>query len=359
LDSGLLTLCLLAASLMGCRHEASTAKTPATQPGEPAVQAQTAQPGEPVEVKVTVLAPEITVEKSTLNLGEVGTETKRSGEFRFTNTGNAPLKILQVHSCCGVATRGLTAGQEFAPGQSGALEFDFLTGSLPMPAVTRELRLQTNDPEHSLVSLTIKAVVVRRVEYSPQRLRLFLKKENAGCEDITIRSLDNKPFSIAAVKSTANVISAEFDPNVKATEFVLKPKADMEKLPRNLRGTISIDLTHPECSNVRIPFDVLPEFTVNPAQLMVFNLRPEQSVEREIWVLSNYRDDFEVGAVSSQKGIIELVGKEKLGNRYKLRIQIKTPAREGDNTMVADVLKIEIKDSEPVSIPFRGFYVGG
>jgi hypothetical protein len=374
LNLRLLPLCLLAAALMGCRNEASTAKAPATPSGDSAIQVaqarsvepsasasaqEPANPGEPVELKVTVLAPKITVEKTVLDLGEIGTDTKRSGEFRFTNTGNAPLKILQFHSCCGVATRGVEAGQEYAPGESGALEFDYLTGSTPVPSATRELRLQTNDPEQTLVSLTIKAAVVRRVEHSPQRFRLFLKMENAGCEDITLRSLDNKPFSIASFKSTANAISAEFDPNVEATRFVLKPKADLEKIQRNLRGMISIELTHPECGNVRVPFDVLPEFTINPAQLMVFNLRPEQAVSREVWILSNYRDEFEIDSVSSQKGVIQLVGKEKVNNRYKLRVEITAPAREGENTMVADVLEVKIKDGETVSIPFRGFYAGG
>lgn len=374
-DLRLLTLCLLAAALMmGCRNEASTARAPATQSDDAVVQAVQTQSGElsgpasvrtpanpsaPVEVQVTVLAPKIEVEKPVLNLGEVGTDSKRTGEFRFTNTGKAPLKILQVHSCCGVATRGVKAGQEYAPGEKGALEFDYLTGSLPVPTVMRELRLQTNDPEQPIVSLTIKASIVRRVEYAPRNLKLFLKKDNAGCEDITIRSLDGTSFSIAGFRSTANTILAQFDPNAKATEFVLKPQVDMEKLPRNVRGVISIDLTHPECGNVRVPFDVLPEFTVNPVHLMVFNLRPEQPVQRDVWILSNYRDDFELESVSSQKGTIKLINKKKVDNRYQLQVEIAVPAREGTDTMVADVLEVKIKDGGTVSIPFRGFYVGG
>ncbi len=298
----------------------------------------------------------ITIEKPVLDLGEVGADTKRTGQFHFTNTGKSPLKILQVHSCCGVATRGIEAGQEFAPGESGTLEFDYLTGSTPNPAVTKELRMRTNDPEHAIVSFLVKAVVVRRVECSPRGLRLFLKRENAGCEDVTIRSLDGQPFSISSVKSTANAISIDFDPNVKATEFVFKPRPDMEKLPHNVRGVISFDLTHPECNNVRVLFDVLPEFTVNPAHLMVFNVRPSQPIKRELLILSNYQDEFEIESVSSQKGIIKLLDKKKLGNRYQLDIEITVPARQGEDTIVADVLEVKVKDGESVSIPFRGFY---
>jgi hypothetical protein len=363
--------CLLAAVLMGCRREASTPDAPAVQsdtltiqtPSEksarPASVQGPAHPDEPVEIEAVVLSPQITVEKPTLDLGEVGTDSKRTGEFHFKNTGNAPLKILEVHSCCGVTTRGVVAGQEYAPGQSGTLEFDYLAGSMPAASAPRELRLQTNDPERSVISLAIKASIVRRVQVDPLLLRLFLKRENADCRDITIRSLDGKAFSIASVKSTADTVSVEFDPSVKATEFVLKPRVDMDKLPQNLKGAISIDLTHPECSNLRVRFDVLPEFTVNPVQLMIFNMRPEQPVQREVWILSNYRDDFEVESVTSQHGHIQLLDQKKVGNRYQLQIEIKVPVKEGENTIAADVLNVKIKDGEIVSIPFRGFYVGG
>ena len=362
----LLLFCLPVLGLMGCRSEASKEKasTVQTEPVEqsnPAADQEKseAKPEAPAEVKVVTLVPKITVEKPIVDLGEVGTDSKVTGQFPFLSDGQAPLKIVQVHSCCGVAVRGVEPGQEYAPGERGVLEFDYVTGSTPSSPVTRELRMQTNDPQQKFVSLLIKASIVRRVEVEPLRLKLFLKQENAGCGDITIRSLNGKPFSITSFKSTANTISADFDPNAQATEFVLKPKADMEKLHRNVRGVISIDLTHPECGNVRVQYDVLPEFTVNPANLMVFNLRGGQPFQREVWVLGNYRDDFEIESVSSQKGTIKLLDMKKVDNRYQLQLEITVPAQEGDSTWAADMLEVKIKDGDTLSIPFRGFYVGG
>lgn len=353
---------LLAGVLAGCQGENSTRETPAAR-ADGAIQTSQPQPAagavQPVEVEATVLAPRITIEKPVLDLGEVGTDSKNTGKFRFTNTGNAPLKILRVHTCCGVSTRGVENGQEYAPGESGALEFDYLTGTTPLADMTWELRMQTNDPEQAIVSLTIKADVVRRVEHSPARLRLFLKRENAGCEDVTIRSLNGKPFSIASVRATANAISAAFDPNCQATEFVLKLRPDMEKLPQNVRGVISVDLTHPDCTNIRVPFDVLPEYTINPAQLMVWSLRAGQPIEQEVQIRGNYQSDFEVESVSSQKGMITLLSKTRTDEYYQLRIQIKAPPREGENAMATDMLEVKIKDGETVSIPFRGIYVEG
>jgi hypothetical protein len=348
----------MAAMLAGCQNETSQVKSPAPPAGEASVQTAQTDAQEPVELEVRVLLPEITVEEPVVDLGEVGMSAKRTGQFKFTSTGTAPLKILKVQSCCGVATRGIEAGREYAPGESGTLEFDFFGGGQPVPAVVRELHMETNDPEHKLVTLTMKASVVKRVEFDPTLLRLFLKRDNAGCSDITIRSLDGKPFSVTGFQSTADTISAPFDPDVTGTELVLKPQVDMEKIGRNLRGQINIELTHPECSNIRIAFNVLAEFTVNPAHLMVFNLRPTQPLQREIWVLSNYRDDFEVESVTSQKGYVRLVDKKKVDNRCQLQVEITPPVRQSEDTMVTDTIEVKIKGAEPVSILFRGFYAG-
>lgn len=361
LNSMLLASCILAAVLMGCQNGASPARAPATGAHvEPLAQeADTVPTAEPIELEVTVLSPRITIEKPLLDLGEVGTDTKRTGKFEFTSTGDAPLKILKVHSCCGVLARGIDPGQEFAPGETGVLEFDYVTGSAPQAARKLNINLQTNDPERKIVSFTIQATVVRRVEYSPARLSLFLRQENAGCGAITLRSLDYEPFAITGFRATGNTITLEYDPNTVASEHVLRPEVDMESLERNRRGAISIDLTHPECGNIRIPFDLLPEFTVNPANLMVINLRPEQPVKRELWVLHNYSGEFEVESVSSQKGYIRLLDKTKVGNRYQLQVEITVPERESEHTMAADMLEVKIKDGDTLTIPFRGIYAGG
>jgi hypothetical protein len=39
-----------------------------------------------------------------------------------------------------------------------------------------------------------------------------------------------------------------------------------------------------------------------------------------------------------------------------LEVEIAVPVRQGEDTIVADVLEVKVKDGESVSIPFRGFY---
>lgn len=346
----------------GCQEEASGTKGPVTGP-EPQKIAATAKPAEVADLtdQAPVLqvadGPRIVLEKVLYDFGEIGPGTKQSAKFRFKNAGTTPLKITLVRVCCGVVARGVKAGQQYKPGQSGVLELDYQAGAQP-GAVRRRIYLQSNDPLQGTVTITIKATIARRVEHTPTSLKLFLKQDNAGAKDITLTSLDGKPFSIKGFKATANAITVQFDPAAEGTSFVLKPQADMEKLAKNLRGQISIDLTHPECKNVRILYDVLAEFTVSPPQIMLFDLKAGRPMQREIWILSNYQDDFEIESVSSQKGTIKLVEKKKVDKRYQLKIELTPPPVEGDRAVLSDKLEVKIKGGETLSIQCRGFYQG-
>ena len=339
-------LLLLSSALLvlqaGCQEEASNVQGPSMQ----AKPEKIAEPGGETKVEASqpeqarvVSAPRIVLEKVVHDFGEIGPGTAQSARFEFKNEGTAPLKISQVRSCCGVVTKGVKAGQVYDPGQSGALELDYRANLQP-GSMKRNLYIQSNDPLLGVATLTIQATVVPRVEYTPVRLRLFINQDNAGAEDITVTSLNGKPFSIKGFRATGKAITADFDPSVEATEFVLRPKADMEKLRRNLKGQISIDLTHPECTNVRLLYDVLSEFTVNPQQIMLFKLQAGQPEQREIWILSNYKESFEIESVSSQKGTAKLLEKKKVDSRYQLKIEITPPAVVSDRAVMSDVIEV-------------------
>ena len=358
---------MLLAFASGCRQESARPQAPTETevkitrvvPSERSTAPDSEQTDPPDAVKISdfqvVATPRIAMESVEHDFGEIGPDTSHKAEFRFTNTGTAPLRITGVTSCCGVTTAGARAGQVYAPGEGGVLEISYRAGSQP-GSMRRNLSIQSNDPAQSLVTLIVKATIAPRVHYEPSTLKLFLRQDNAGAGDITLTSLDGRPFAITGFRATGTAIRADFDSRVEATEFVLRPIADVERLKSNLRGQISIDLTHPECRNVRILYDVLPEFTVNPQTIMLFNLKAGQPVEREIWILSNYQDDFEIESVSSQKGLVTLLAKTKIQNRYQLKLRITPPPAEGERAVLSDFVEVRIKDGEVLSIQCRGFY---
>ena len=88
----------------------------------------------------------------------------------------------------------------------------------------------------------------------------------------------------------------------------------------------------------------------------MFNLKAGQPVKREIWMLSNYQDDFELESVTSQKGTVKLLEKEKVENRYRLKFEITPPELASERAVMSDVIEIKVKDGKTLSIPCRGFY---
>ena len=329
---------------IGCREQAEEGKAELAEQHAKTVIAHEARQ----------IGPRITFDKVVYNFGEVGPGTKNLCEFKFTNTGDAPLKITKVTKTCGCTPFTLDK-KEYAPGESGILKVAYRAARRPgSPA--KYLYVQSNDKTQPKVKLTIRATIVRRVSYEPKILSLSLVQENPGPALIRLTSLDGRPFSILQFNSTAGCITADYDSSVKAKEFVLEAKVDTEKLRKHLNGLISIRLNHPECDMVTIPFKAMPEFEINPPSIMVLNAEPNKPSRKEVWVLSNYDTDFEVEAASSKKGIIKVVSQEKIGRRYKFELQITPPAPEDNQRIFTDVFYVHIKGGDRLQVNCRGFY---
>jgi hypothetical protein len=298
--------------------------------------------------------PKIDFESLVYDFGEVGPSTKNEGQFKFTNTGEGLLEITKVARCCGVVTN--LDKMEYAPGDSGTLKVEWNSGPLES-TMKKNIIVHSNDPNSPATTLTIKAKVVPKVAWEPRRLKLFLDENNAGCPKITIKSTDNHPFSITEFKSTADCITAEYDPTAKATEFVLEPKVDTEKLQENLKGRINISLTHPQGPTATILYSVLPKYTVNPPLLIIFNAEPEKPIVRTISILNNYHKEFEIESLESENSAVTVKIQEqrKISNGYQLEVEIIPPVAEG-KTKFTDSISVNIKGGEKLPIRCNGYY---
>jgi hypothetical protein len=217
--------------------------------------------------------------------------------------------------------------------------------------------VSSNDEASPKVTLSVTATILKKVAHEPKELKFVLKDENVTCPEITITSVDGRPFAIKSFRSPGSCITASFDSSEEATKFVLKPKVDVEKLRRNADGHIRIGLTHPKWDMVVIPFSTLPEFQVTPPSILALNAEPEKPIKREVWVLSNYEDDFEVESTLSKEGIIKVLRQEKVGNRYKFELQITPPQLAEDKRVFTDVFYVNIRGRRTLEVNCRGFYL--
>jgi len=336
----------------GCQEKTRQADKPKTESTAPK---PIVTPSEKAEIipEAGQGTPRITFEKIVHDFGEVAPGTKNAGEFKFTNTGDGLLKITKVDRCCGTITK--LSKNEYAPGESGALTVEYRASQQP-GSMRRNIYVNSNDKQSPRVELTIRAKIATKVDYEPERLSLMLKEENAGCPDITITSIDNKPFSIKQFKSTGNCITTDINSQEVATKFILSPKVDIEKLQNNLNGFIEITLTHPSANKITITYNALPVFKIKPPVIIVFNVEPQKPVKRDVWVLNNYGEDFELESTSSKKGIVKVLNQEKINNGYHLEVEMIPPDIEGEQKFFTDELSVEIKGNNPLGITCRGFY---
>ena len=341
---------------MGCQPQETVGEPKSLTLEAAAEQVATPEKAKTIQSEPNESAPKITFEQTVHDFGEVDPQSNNVCNFKFTNTGNSLLKITQKPKAPCACTVPKLSKTEYAPGESGTVEAKYNSGSAG-GETKKYIYVYSNDPKNPEVKLTIKARIIPKVVYEPKKLQLLLKDENAGCPEITINSIDNQPFAITGFMSTNNCISADFDPAVKATKFVLQPKIDIEKLKQRLSGYLTIRLTHPKCKKVFIAFNALPRFTISPAVITILNAEPQKPITREVFVLNNYSEDFGIASTSSKNGFMKVLSQEKVdGQRYKFVLQITPPPSEGKINRFTDVFFANTTDGDKLSIVCRGFF---
>ncbi len=299
-------------------------------------------------------APKIEFENVVHDFGNVGPGTNNLCEFRFTNAGNSTLKIGEITKTCG-CTPFLLAKKEYAPGESGTLKVNYFSEA-QRGQTTKHLVLHSNDRSNPEVTLAIKASIIIKVTHEPKTLNLLLKKENADCPQITITSIDNQPFSIKSFKSTANIITADFNPLVEATKFVLQPKVDMARLEKTLNGRIEIGLSHPECKTISVGINTLPKFKIIPRSIIVRGIATQQPIVKKLRILNNYDEDFELESIWSSKGAIKVLSNTVVQNGYELELEITPPASKNKKRIFTEKFFVKTKEGLQLEIPCNVFY---
>ena len=305
-------------------------------------------------------APKIEVASPVFDFGVVGPNKPINCEFNFKNVGTGTLRITKVLSTCRCTKTRLKDDKKvYEPGESGTVYTTYRSSTLPGP-VQKHLHILSNDKTNPRFELTIKGRVELKVAIDPKsrRLSLFLNLENAGAAPVTLTSKDNKPFAVKSFTSTNNAITVDLGPKAEKTVHVLKLKVDVEKLKKNLVGTIRIGLSHPETNQITLSYVALPLYKVSPPRLIVRNAEPGKVIKRDVWVKSNYKDKVEIASITSMKGYMEVVDRKQQGDSVKLAVQITPPPQAGKTTRyMADKLTIKMKDGQELHVSCSGWYV--
>jgi hypothetical protein len=129
---------------------------------------------------------------------------------------------------------------------------------------------------------------------------------------------------------------------------------DKDKLSIGCRGYYSKKEEKPDKS--------LAKFKAEPKIVKTRDAEPGKPLIREVLVSGSDNEVFEIESASSQKGTVKLLSKQKLGNRYKLRLKITPPPSKHRLEIFSDVLYVNIRsnrdstETTKLSITIRGSY---
>lgn len=124
-------------------------------------------------------------------------EKKLTGEFKFKNTGDAPVTITEVHSGCGCTTPERPK-EPIAPGASGVIPVTYAGGER-QGKQTQHIQVKTSDGAD--ISLRLVAELPTRVTFAP-RMLLFNKDEREA-KTATLTYGSDTPVTVVSVASKA------------------------------------------------------------------------------------------------------------------------------------------------------------
>ncbi|MBN2019859.1 MAG: DUF1573 domain-containing protein [Sedimentisphaerales bacterium] len=299
--------------------------------------------------------PKILFEQTTVDFGQVAPGSSSSCLFKFCNKGEGVLEISNISTTCGCTVAELEK-KKYASGECGEIKVKFNADRATGLRV-KHLYVPSNDPLAPKVELSIKAVIAEKAIAEPDKLDYMLKGKDAGHAKITVKSLDGKSFSITKFESTADIVTADFNANQNAPQIELETSVDAGKVGSIINGRIEISITHPDTPVVSVPFSILPRFRTDPPAINIINAEAGKVVQKDLWLLSNYNEDFDITSADSKKGIIKVLNKQKFDKRYKFELEITPPPVKSIAKMFTDTLSVNTKDGEKIDISCRGFYL--
>lgn len=110
--------------------------------------------------------PNTSFSKTMHRFGKVFAGQKLEHEYRFKNTGDAPLKLLGINTSCGCTIVDTVVGQEIAPGKSSTVKVKFDTTDFK-DTVSKSVVVMTNEKIKNSHILSFTANIVTRYKVDP------------------------------------------------------------------------------------------------------------------------------------------------------------------------------------------------
>ena len=142
--------------------------------------------------------PGLFLDEKVYNFGDAVDGDIISHDFIIENRGDTSLKIMKVRSSCGCTATSYT--KEIPPGENGKISARFRSKGYGGRTVNKRIHVETDDPKHSSLDLSITGHVDKLVDITPENIIL---KGGAGKKiesEITITPDAGHPFQALEAK---------------------------------------------------------------------------------------------------------------------------------------------------------------
>lgn len=162
-------------------------------------------------------------------------ESEYTGTFPFTNTGDKPVKIMEVNSSCGCTT-ALPSKRVFEPGESGEISATFTYGEREGKQV-KSIRVETDDEKEARSFLTLEVNIPAVMEMSPSVVMWNRATETVfSAKEVTIESHLDEPIEIVDIVASSDLFSHDVKVIEKGKKFVVSIKP--QNLPDDSKGIL-------------------------------------------------------------------------------------------------------------------------
>ncbi|RJP29284.1 MAG: DUF1573 domain-containing protein [Candidatus Omnitrophota bacterium] len=194
--------------------------------------------------------PEIRFDNHSFDFGDSYPFENLAHDFVFKNVGTEPLNITNIISTCG-CTAAVSSASSVLPSGTGIVSVTLTTSSLP-GKLEKGIGVQTNDPRHLELSLSVKTNVLQAWKFQPKQS--FLIKEvligTKESQQLFLKCMEDKPYKILATKLSKPEFRIETgEPTDDGIPITLTVQAGMEKGP--LTDNLEIRTDHPKQPIVR------------------------------------------------------------------------------------------------------------
>lgn len=273
------------------------------------------------------MTPSIQFLTSEVEVGRIfDTDQPVTNKVRFTNTGNAPLEIVDVSASCG-CTAGKPDKRVYQPGESGEIEITFNPRNRNGQQRTR-VTVRTNDPVRPTQVISVSAFVQKRVILEPallnfqriakgtpttQTLQVTGRGERFEIKDVdflegnhfSAKILSREPIEIdgeAMVRYTLEVsISADAPVGTNHDRIRLRTNedeiaAEAGESSESINGAQAqgVEVARPPTIDVAITSTVLGELVTTPDRITLRGVQAGRAFTSQVRVTHRARGEFRI-----------------------------------------------------------------